>query len=129
MGASSYSPSEEARVSWCGWWVRPPASGVPKSAIDSVYNQVSGGAARKDATIAKKLPPEQAKEILARVSQNFDRLQQQMADLPDTLLDLTHDRVDALGDDKKRKMVLDAFNEAGEFGAGVTEARRARRRA
>lgn len=103
--------------------------GVPKAAIDSVYNQVTGGAARKDATIAKKLPPEQAKEILARVSQNFDRLQQQMADLPDTLLDLTHDRVDALGDDKKRKMVLDAFNEAGEFGAGVTEARRPRRRA
>lgn len=101
--------------------------GVPKSAVDSVYYQVAGTSARKDSTIAKKLPPKQAKEILTKVAQNFDRLQRQVNDLPDTLLDLTHERIDSMGDDKKRKMVIDAFNQAGT--EGVTESRKRRRRA
>jgi hypothetical protein len=101
--------------------------GVPKAALDSVYYQVAGTSARKDSTIAKKLPPKQAKEILSTVSQNFGRLQRQMNDMPDTLLDLTHEKIDSMGDDKKRKMVIDAFNRAGE--GGVTESRKRRRRA
>lgn len=98
--------------------------GVPKAAVDSVYYQLAGTSARKDSTIAKKLPPNKAKEILATVSQNFDRLKRQMDQIPDTLLDLAHERVDALGDQKKKQMVIDAFNEAGEFREQFGESRR-----
>jgi hypothetical protein len=109
--------------------------GVPKAALDSVFNQVSGKSARKDSTIAKNLqnlPPRKAKEILSMVSQNFADLQRQMNDIPDTLLDLTHEKIDSMGDDdkvarKKKEAVIDAFKQAGE--GGVNESRKRRRRA
>jgi hypothetical protein len=106
--------------------------GIPKVALDSVYNQVTGGAARKDSTIAKKLagsmPAKKVKDTLELISRNFDRLKRKMDSIPDNLLDLTHERVDSLGDEKKKKMILDAFREAGEFQEQFGESRASRLR-
>ena len=101
--------------------------GIPKAALDSVYYQVAGTSARKDSTIAKKLATSMSKakvkETLDTISSNFDRLKKKMDEIPDTLLDLTHERVDALGDKKKQQMVVDAFKEAGEFREQFGESR------
>lgn len=106
--------------------------GIPKAALDSVYNQVTGGAARKDSTIAKKLAgsmsAKKVKEVLDLVSKNFDSLKRKMDSLPDNLLDLTHERVDSLGDEKKKRMIVDAFKEAGEFQEQFGESKRSRGR-
>jgi len=102
--------------------------GIPKGAIDSVYYQVAGTSARKDSTIAKKLAGSmsaaEVKKALEAVASNFGRLKRQMDQIPDTLLDLVHERVDSLGDKKKKQMVIDAFKETGEFQAQFGESRR-----
>lgn len=102
--------------------------GIPKAALDSVYYQLTGTSARKDSTIAKKMatsmPPAKVKSTLDTISSNFDRLRKKMDQIPDTLLDLTHERVDALGEKKKKQMVVDAFGETETFQKQFGESRR-----
>jgi len=106
--------------------------GIPKAALDSVYYQLAGTSARKDSTIAKKLassmPAAKVKMTLDTISSNFGRLKKQMDEIPDTLLDLTHERVNSLGDKKKKQMIVDAFKEAGEFQEQFGESRRRARK-
>jgi hypothetical protein len=106
--------------------------GVPQAAIETVYNQVTGASARKDSTIAKKLEGsmsvKKVREILRLISENFYDLKKIMNDIPDDLVDRTIDRINSMSDGEKKKMILDAFREAGEFQEQFGEARSGRRR-
>lgn len=108
------------------------ALGIPREVVDTVYNQVTGASARKDSVIAKKLAgemsPGSVKSVLEKVAANFDALRGKMSKMPDNLLDLTHERVDALGPKKKRQMVLDAFEETSSLRGTVDESRRPTRK-
>jgi hypothetical protein len=74
--------------------------------------------------MATSMPPAKVKSTLDTISANFDRLRKKMDQIPDTLLDLTHERVDALGEKKKKQMIVDAFGETKTFVKQFGESRR-----
>lgn len=90
------------------------ALGIPKAIQDTVFNQATGGAARKMSTIIKRLdaarvPDKEKKAALETVNSNFANIQKELSKIPASLLSDVHNAVDKMGDKKKQEIVLKAW--------------------
>lgn len=94
--------------------------GIPKAIQDTVFYQASGGTERKMSTIIRRLEsarlsPEQKKNALETVKNNFLSIQKEISNIPSTLLDDIHSQVDRMGDKKKQEIVLKAFGHTAKW--------------
>ena len=90
--------------------------GIPPAIQDTVFNQITGGSAKKMSTIIKRLQKSGASDqavgdALKIVRDNFDELQRSIKDLPNFLDDV---REEVMGADKT-EIVKKAFKLAGEW--------------
>jgi len=90
--------------------------GIPAAIQDTVYNQITGGSAKKMSTIIKRLQKsgasdQQIGDALKIVRDNFDEFQRSIKDLPSFLEDV---REEVMGADKA-EIVEKAFRLAGEW--------------
>ena len=106
--------------------------GIPKEVQDTVFNQVTGGAARKDSTIAsklkKKMSPDEVRDVLNLVRDNYTNIKGELDKIPEDLLDRTHDHVDRMGDKKKKNILLKSFGHTQEFQKKETGGKKSSRR-